>query len=375
MYAAQPGTKAWEHRKKLLSLAESGDAVFPLSFFQFFEFLQASDSNYLSDRISRVEFMQAITRDWSFPYYEDLTDTAQVLVGPYWMPQDALDTFDVASLVSELKNRIARESKVYPQLFPNRASRRRIVNDDVFRRWIEAHPQALADSAGFEGGWFRLAFDQGIIRKYVLRQISRSEANQIIRARALSIAVVYHYYFESNSKNPITDGLRPIKENWERQLTRLEAALSAVYEQIKQIDGNQAGLDSLLQSEFPAIRQRAYSILRERKRLRAELRHALKNPVDTSRVSLFGKSEKFEAQFRACMSATINGVAAGSVPFAQSLIADMMHSSYLPYCDLWRGDRSFSHLLRSAGVPNSNKIVSRLGDLPGKIAALTDRKP
>ncbi|MCP1471000.1 hypothetical protein J3E64_002697 [Sphingobium sp. OAS761] len=43
---------------------------------------------------------------------------------------------------------------------------------------------------------------------------------------------------------------------------------------------------------------------------------------------------------------------------------DIMHSFYLPYCDLWRGDRRFAHILKEALPEQSSKIVGRLADLP-----------
>ncbi|MFY9351159.1 MAG: hypothetical protein WBL20_04750, partial [Sphingobium sp.] len=46
---------------------------------------------------------------------------------------------------------------------------------------------------------------------------------------------------------------------------------------------------------------------------------------------------------------------------------DIMHSFYLPYCDLWRGDRRFAHILKEALPEQSGKIVGRLSELPDLI--------
>ncbi|QDX25723.1 hypothetical protein FPZ54_06625 [Sphingomonas suaedae] len=54
---------------------------------------------------------------------------------------------------------------------------------------------------------------------------------------------------------------------------------------------------------------------------------------------------------------------------------DIIHSFYLPYCDLWRGDRRFSHILKQALPDQAHRIVSRLADLPKLVEAGASDSP
>ena len=45
----------------------------------------------------------------------------------------------------------------------------------------------------------------------------------------------------------------------------------------------------------------------------------------------------------------------------------MLHSLYLPSCDLWRTDNHVARVLASARVPNHEKIVPDLSELLTRI--------
>lgn len=50
--------------------------------------------------------------------------------------------------------------------------------------------------------------------------------------------------------------------------------------------------------------------------------------------------------------------------------ADLFHAAYLPYCDLWRGDKAFSNTLIQENFVHKSKIVPLLTELPTRIEAL-----
>jgi hypothetical protein len=56
-------------------------------------------------------------------------------------------------------------------------------------------------------------------------------------------------------------------------------------------------------------------------------------------------------------------------PIKNSDGIDFVHALYLPHTDLWRGDRSFSDLLRKHSVSFSERIVPTLLELPARIEA------
>ncbi len=69
----------------------------------------------------------------------------------------------------------------------------------------------------------------------------------------------------------------------------------------------------------------------------------------------------------------LRGTAAG---IEDSLGGDILHALYLPYVDLWRGDRRFSHILKSALPAYADRIVPTVKELPVAIDNwLTERSP
>ena len=66
------------------------------------------------------------------------------------------------------------------------------------------------------------------------------------------------------------------------------------------------------------------------------------------------------------------GVTAASAKIEKSLAGDLMHAFYLPYVNLWRGDRRFSALLANAMPEYRNRIVRSLSELPDAITRLSE---
>jgi hypothetical protein len=67
----------------------------------------------------------------------------------------------------------------------------------------------------------------------------------------------------------------------------------------------------------------------------------------------------------------ITGVTAANASIERSFAGDMMHAFYLPYVDLWRGDRRFSDALMRSMPAHKGRIVRKLSELPAAIEAVT----
>ena len=70
----------------------------------------------------------------------------------------------------------------------------------------------------------------------------------------------------------------------------------------------------------------------------------------------------------------ITGVTAANAKVERSFGGDMMHAFYVPYVDLWRGDRRFSEALIGAMPNHKKRIVRKLADLPAAIDAASISK-
>ncbi|HEY0311717.1 MAG TPA: hypothetical protein VGC56_04405 [Allosphingosinicella sp.] len=61
------------------------------------------------------------------------------------------------------------------------------------------------------------------------------------------------------------------------------------------------------------------------------------------------------------------GLQGGGHQPERSAAGDLIHALYLPFTDIWRGDRRFGHLLKQALPEHRRRIVTSLRELPGAI--------
>jgi hypothetical protein len=112
--------------------------------------------------------------------------------------------------------------------------------------------------------------------------------------------------------------------------------------------------------------------------------HAVKDEIKVARTALnnfqrldieFVKSflpdnsflDKLPRHFGDTILKYATGVARDGRRVQDSDTGDLMHSCYLPYCDIWRGDVKFSNLLIAQRVEGYEKIVKLLTELPSSI--------
>lgn len=367
LYKVRPGDGLWPIRERLQQLSDTQDAVFPISYFQVFELLQRCEPAHLIDRFDRIKFMEQISNGWSFPFFEDLQDNSEARQYPQWFPMAAIANFDVDTLLLQLRKMLTQEPHL-KKVFRNRTERRSLGSKTGFAKWIEEEPSALG--TGFEVAGTALygeLFRSGLLRRYVLGNVSRHAANQELRSQALNLKSVYHWYFEkADNPNPVTDGLREVAEHWSVMLHVLSIQLGEARNQLDRLGAIKKRAAEYRKSE-PHASQLANDIERKARLAKRGIKRWMQSPVSFQDNTLFGRSEIMEIQYRASMQAILDAAARGSTKVEQSMLADALHSLYLPYCTLWRGDQTFSRILREANVPNQHKIVPRLSDLPTRI--------
>jgi hypothetical protein len=77
----------------------------------------------------------------------------------------------------------------------------------------------------------------------------------------------------------------------------------------------------------------------------------------------------FKKAFATLLEQTSGMHGSGHIP-EHSAGGDLMHLIYLPHCDLWRGDRRFSNVVKGLSAVANTKVVARLTDLPERIERL-----
>ena len=356
MYCAPPGSDAAKVRDFLKGVAEAGKVQIGLSYHVVFELLQKATPEYREDRLARARLLVELCGKNAFPYPTDLGQGYGFSTEGLWIPRIDLHDFEIENVVARYADAVAR------QLNLSRQERRAFCKRRNFVNWARGDERRLKEfpwSAPF-GPEFA---QSGEFRRYVLGEITRTEANNRLRCYLTDPIHIYNTWFNYYGLD------NPIVGRRDQTASKLRWLLS----ELKAMLADQAALRAQLRSELnatgdnalsPSARDQLTALEREVKTFGCELRSPEELTKNAPRwKELFGeKSGLLAAQI---LHAFYND----GRDIKQSDGIDLIHAMYLPLADLWRGDRAFSTLLINNRVDFCSRIVPSLAELPGRIEA------
>ena len=354
MYCALPGSPAAKVRDFLKTMAELGKIQIGLSYHVVFELLQKAAPQYREDRLARARLLIELCGRNAFPYPTDLGQGYKFSTEGLWIPRIELQDSEVENLVDHYADTVAR------QLNLNRQRRRAFSKRRNLANWARADERRLR-----EFPWpvpFGPKFaESGEFRRYVLGQITRTEANNKLRCYLTDPVNIYNTWFDYYGMD------NPIVDRREQMASRLTLMLS----ELKVMLGEQAVLRAKIRSALTATGDRALSAA-----AREELT-ALEREVKTFGSDIKSPHEltKNAPRWRELFGEK-SGLIAAQIFYAfhkegrdikNSDAIDLIHAMYLPHADLWRGDKAFSTLLINNRIDFCTRIVPSLMELPGRI--------
>jgi hypothetical protein len=204
--------------------------------------------------------------------------------------------------------------------------------------------------------------ENGDLRRYILGEISREQANKHLRFYITDPVTVYETWFENYGReNPIPGRRDPLAGKLTTMIEELNRMLEeheSLRMKIKEALGA-TGEDAL----SPEGREAIMNIGREVETFGSEITSVAEMAKHPAWVKAVGeKGALLAAQnFYAFRREKRDVRPSDSI--------DLMHAMYLPYTDLWRGDRAFSAMLIKNGVNFHERVVPTLLDLPRRIEA------
>jgi hypothetical protein len=204
----------------------------------------------------------------------------------------------------------------------------------------------------------------GEFRRYVLGEISRTEANNRLRCYLTNPIHIYNTWFDHYGLD------NPIVDRRDQMASKLTVMLSELKAQL----GEHAALHEKLRSALTATgdnalsasaREKLTALERELKTFGSEIR----SPQELTKnvpiwKGLFGENSALIA------AQILYAFHKDGRDIKNSDGIDLVHAMYLPHAHLWRGDRAFSTLLINNRVDFCSRVVPSLADLPGRIEAL-----
>ncbi len=199
MYCAPTGSDAAKIHDFLKRIAELGKIQIGLSYHVVFELLQKAAPEYREDRLARARLLVELCGKNAFPYPTDLGEGYRFSTEGLWIPRIDLHDFEVDNVVAHYADAVAR------QLNLSRPERRAFCKRRNFVNWARADERRLKEfpwSAPF-GPEFA---QSGEFRRYVLGEITRTEANNRLRCYLTDPIHIYNTWFNHYGlDNPIVD--------------------------------------------------------------------------------------------------------------------------------------------------------------------------
>jgi hypothetical protein len=358
MYCAPPETPLADLREQLKEMVRKGQIEVGMSYHVIFELLQKAEPRHREDRLARARLVKELCGLNAFPYVGDLGQGYQFSSEGLWVPRCALDDFDVERLVQDVMAMI-RERRIL-------SKRRNFVT------WVRSDPARLRLLPGEDWPlpFGRDFFESGDFRRYLLGSISRGEANARLWRLVTDPVSLYKTWFDHYGReNPLV-----------AMGERLAGDLMLMLEKLQSLLDGEADL-RVRTKELLAVtgadalsleaRQTVLKLTRDLKIFRAEITSVdeLCKRAPFLRDRLGEKSARLAAHI-------IYAFHHEKRRFKRSDAIDLMHAMYLPHTDLWRGDKAFSDLLIKHKVDFSERVISKLTDLPRRIEIeIAKRRP
>ena len=359
MYRAEPGTSLAHVRDTLKGLVKTHKIEIGLSYHVVFELLQKATPEYRSDRLERARLLSDLCERNALPYPSDLGQGFRFSNDGLWMPRIDLDEIEIEGVIQHLMRTAAN----HPEM--SRYERRVHASRKYLKAWARDYP---ADAGRLHAELWPFLFARnfatdGDLVRYLSDEMSREAANEKLRLGITDPASVYVTYFDLYDRdNPIVERRDEMAVKIEQMLNQLRLILGESKELGSKIDkaleGNgEAGLSDEGRAAFMRLKADNKTFRRE-----------ILSPEDLFqqgsgwRTILGDEGAMIAAQI-------FLAIHREGRPIKRSDAIDLIHASYLPHVDLWRGDKPFSDLLIKHKVNLSERVVPTLEGLLIRIEA------
>lgn len=343
----------------LCERVDSGQVEVFYSYFIIAEFLTDYTPEYREDRLRRAQLLKRLckTNALGFP-------GRSFLKTPYSLDGDWLPELDYVGLIEkgireELEPQIARlPRKQRRQLKRKKFPLKEIIHStpSIYSRSLRERdfPFPLPDSF----------IQTNLFMQYLCGEVSKARMDREFKSLFFNLEKFIQLWYEYENKgNFLTESIRDQARSFVGLVEKFKILLGNLNTQKKALKGIEDTLrqNSLYGNFKPQIEE---SKLLFRKIGSLDFDYVKSLLTDTDIFSVI--PEEF---LKLVISYVRYSVMESRNP-TDSDTGDLMHGMYLPYCDLWRTDKSFAKILIRQKVPGYEAVVNDLLDLPERV----DRK-
>jgi hypothetical protein len=222
MYQARPATPEARVRDQLRELAQSGHIEIGLSYHVMFELLQKAPPEFREDRLARARLLTELCGRNAFPYPTDLGQGPRFSTEGLWVPRIDLEDVEIERVVEHMMQTAAS----HPALSRHELkvlSKRKYVD-----RWASHNPARVLALARelWPLRFGRAIVEDGDLQRYLLGEMTRSDANKKLWFYITDPVTVYEVWFEQYGRDdPIAERRGHIANKFVVMLEELRAKL------------------------------------------------------------------------------------------------------------------------------------------------------
>tara|TARA_B100000686_G_scaffold315138_2_gene361786 strand:+ start:398 stop:1540 length:1143 start_codon:yes stop_codon:yes gene_type:complete len=325
------------------------------------EFLQDYEEAYREDRLQRAKLIKELCGKNCYRYIDKLNSGNAFSENGDWTP----DFGEVLSL-DKIKNDVIEEIiKSLPHL--SSGQQKALKNKRGLKRLIKSNREIFLTGKEFGNSEIPLSekfIKENMLIRFIIGELPRRVVQEEFLSFITDTELFLIAWFEYGKKGRLLyDLMHTPQENLRTAMTFLASAISAA----KRLNKNIKSVErSIYKSDMPQISKTDLDNIKSKK---------IKVPIiDKSWIkeAMNSKDTKdyFPDIFWEVVACYVNRSLSRLDHLKDSDIIDIFHAIYIPYCDLWRGDKDFCSTLSSGNVTGKDKIVSKLSDLPDRIEYL-----
>lgn len=346
----------------LVERVTSGEIKIAFSFFHVGEVIREFSPQHFDDRLNKARILMSLTKGLTFKY--PLQDFDPLSQDGYWFPELKLPAELTArglklQLIEMLQNdpRMGRKS---------RRERRQMLSRSNLATLIRNLPDdpdlsALGNLAlppEFKG--------RNVLRDLLLGRVDETFVENAFLKMFADLVLLVGALDGQEKQPSIVSMVNTLFDNIDVQIRRVMEVYDESKTQLGKIRDLEKQIRSTRSQEFGTLISKEYEEMRLRLvTLKRDIAHFIQNyePIGPK----FKKDDRLPPILGEVLPAYVKANIRDKRTRGPSDIVDIFHSSYLPFCDLWRGDRRFANILIGSKISGYEKIVPSLSDLPGRI--------
>jgi len=322
------------------------------------EFLQDFDLKHRDDRIQRAKLIKALCGKNAFKFVSKLNREEPFSYTGDWTPNMGrllnLDELS-ATFLEEIK-------KSQPTL--TRKQRNALKNKRGLRRLIKENMHLFDSVANFQQYGIPVSkkfVEDNMLLRFMAGELSRYDAEEEFLSIVTDIELFISAWFEYADKgNMLFENIKAPGRAIQESIGQMREILIAAREDKKRLKELESGIRK--QGQIGVFGERLNELKRNQTVIPEIDKAWLKGMIRDKKVMKY-----FPESFWDSVVCYIKQSLKTPEKMKDSDFGDLLHATYIPYCDLWRGDKDFSNTLISGKVPGMKKIVPRLVDLPNRI--------